>query len=901
MGAQLPNRFDFEKAVAAWRHVLARRRTFSGEDLDELERHLRDHTAFLIAGGRTPEAAFHEALRALGDVEGGESEYRKVRWGKLRRRHQIIDELRHRITMLQSYLKIAWRNVLREKGYAFINVVGLSVGITFCVLIFLFVRDELTYDRFHEHGDRLFRVEETALRGDGSRTRGSTSGPVIVGPTLKDDVTGIERYIRFVSMNHYARSKSTNTDAVEEDVLFADPSVLTAFTFPLVRGNPAIALSAADQVVVTQEVARKHFGNEDPIGRILQIRLDDTFEDFVVAGVAVDPPGNSTIRFDMLVPFERLLMSNEAFREYRDSWHFYWPQTYVELAAGSSERKVEAQLPAFHRKYHQDDIAEQKKRGQYDSTLVSTYDLVPIREIHLSGDSDPAYSYILSGIALMVLLIACINFMILSIGRSARRAREVGVRKVVGAGRRQVMAQFWGEAFLLTGIALFVGILLAIIVLPVFNELTDKQLEIGSVLTWATILTMVALVLITGIVAGGYPALVLSRFQPIETLRNRLRLGRTSGLARSLVVLQFAFTVFLITSTLIMARQLAYTRSLDLGFDKEQVVVIPTRGLDGGGIAERIRMELERNPRVVAVTASGNTLGRTGTMGTSYHIDGKQHTISVFRVDPYYVDFLGLELVAGRNFSPEVTSDSSGSVLVNEALVRDFGMENPIGKTIPRPPDMSAREQVIVGVVADYHFQSLYEKLGSVVLTRDPGWEFENLLVRIRPEGIPQTLDLLQNTWLEVAPDVPFRYQFLDDQMQTQYANDLRWSRIVRYSAGFAILIACMGLLGQAALSVTRRTKEIGIRKVLGATLNDVVLLVSKEFALLVLAGIVLAVPAAYVVMQRWLEDFAYRVPLSAWMFIAAGAASLVIALITVGYHAVRSGLTDPVRSLRYE
>lgn len=893
--------FDLEKAVAAWRQFHARRRAFLKEDLDELEQHLRDHAAHLVRKGLAPEAAFQTAVQGLGDLDGGEAEYRKVYWGKLRRRHHVRDEFMWRLSMLANYLNSAWRNVLREKGYAFINVFGLAVGIAFCTLIFLYVRDELTYDRFHEQADRIFRVEEAALHADGSIQSGGGSGPIILGPALQADVPGIARYVRFQSERHYVRVRGASAEAVEEEVLFADPAVLEVFTFPLRQGDPATALAAPDHVVLTETAAHRYFGDADPVGKILQIRLGQTFEDFVVTGVAADVPGNSTIRFGVLLPFERLLLYNEAFRNNRESWHFYSPETYVALDPGRTAQQVKASLPAFHRKYHEADIARERAEGRYDSTVVETYDLRPIREIHLTTYSSPIYSYILSGIALAVLLLACINFMTLSIGRSARRAREVGVRKVVGAARKQIMAQFWGEAFLLSGIALSVGLLLAYLFLPVFNSLTGKTLGLGMAGNGTMGAALVGLVVVTGLVAGSYPALVLSRFQPIETLTNRLRLGRSSRFTKALVVLQFGFTVFLITSTLVMTRQLAYTRSMDLGFDEEQVVVIPLQGLEGGEVATRFRDALQSQPSIVAVTASGNTLGRTGTMGVGFRLDGKQYRISVFRVETNYLDFLGLELVAGRNFNPNVPTDSTRAVVVNEGLVRAFGIEDPIGRTIPEPWAGPEEQPVIIGVVRDYHFQSLYEAVGSVMLTLDPGWRHENLLVRIRPEGISQTLDLLRQTWQATAPDVPFTYQFLDDQMQAQYANDRRWSQIVRYATLFAVLIACLGLLGLSALTVTRRTKEIGIRKVLGARVPHIVGLVGRDFAWLVAAGIVLAAPAAYLVMQRWLEDFAYRIPLSGWLFVAAGIAALAVALLTVSYQAIRAAVADPVASLRYE
>lgn len=803
--------------------------------------------------------------------------------------------------VLRNYLKIAWRNVLREKGYAFINVFGLAVGIAFCVLIFLFVRNELTYDNFHKNGDRIFRVQDATIHSDGSVSVGGSTGPIVLGPALKSDVPGIEQYIRFQQEDHFVRARDAQGEAVKEEVLFADPAVLKVFTFPLKRGNPTTALSNPDDVVITVSMARKYFGNENPVGKILQIRLDQKFENFVVSGVAKDVPGNSTIQFGILLPFDRLLIYNDGFRKNTDSWHFYSPQTYVELNRNTTAKQVESKLPAFYKKYHEDNIVRKRKEGHYNNTLVQSYDLKPIRDIHLTSDSKPAYSYILSAIALAVLLIACINFMTLSIGRSARRAREVGIRKVVGAERKQIMAQFWGESFLLTVIALILGLLLAESFLPVFNNLTGKSLVIGNVFSWAIGFFLVGLVVITSFVAGSYPALVLSGFQPVETLAKRLHLGKSNNFTKSLVVIQFAVTVFLITSTLIMARQLYYTHSMNLGFNKNQVVVIPTSGLDAGRIAKRFRTDLAQQPNVLNVTASGNTLGQTGTMGTSFMYKGKQVVISVFRIDTHYLDFLGLNLIAGRNFRPDQPTDSTHSVIVDEALVRAFGFKNPIGQRIPYPWASPKDQPMIIGVVKDYHFQSLYDKVGPLVLTLDPGWNYEQILVRIRPGNIPKTLGLLKKTWQTSVRDVPFTYHFLDEQMQAYYANDYRWSQIIRYASIFAILISCLGLLGLTALTVTRRTKEIGIRKVLGANVSNIVMLISKEFAVLVVVGFALASPVAYIAMRRWLEDFAYRVPLSVWMFLAAGLMALVVALITVGYHSVRSAMTNPVESLRNE
>ncbi len=894
--------FNLETALSTWRHYFAQRRGFQKEDLDELERHVRDHVRHAVEQGIPEEEAFWEAVREVGDYDGAEEEYRKVYWGKLRRRHQIKTELGVMFSMWKNYLKIAWRNALREKGYAAINIFGLAVGLAFCTLIFLYVRDERTYDRFHTKADRIYRIQEATINSDGSISSGSHTLQIPLGPALKADIPEIVQYVRFVPERHYVRAAGASADAIEEDVLFADPSVLQVFTFPLRHGNPATALAGLDGVVLTESMARKYFGEDNPTGKILQIRLDQTFEDFVVTGVAEDVPGNSTIRFGILLSFQKLLADNDFYRQWADSWNFFTPETYVELAEGATARNTEAKFPAFFEKYHRDETTEQSEEGIGDERKVPTYRLQPIRQIHLESDSSPIYSYILSGIALAVLLIACINFMTLSVGRSVRRAREVGVRKAIGAGRLQLMGQFWGEAFVLSGISLLLSLLLVKAFLPVFNHLTGKTLRLDFTADWTIAAMLVGLVLLTGLVAGSYPALVLSGFRPVEILTNRFRLSGSNAFTKSLVVFQFALSVFLVVSALIMTRQLAYTRSVELGFDEEQIVVIPLQGLDGSQVAARFRNALQSQPRVVGVTATGNTLGNTGSMGVGFQYEGKHYAINVFSVETNYLDFLGLDLIAGRNFDPGLATDTTHSFIVNEALVRAFNLDDPVGKPIPGLPGVSPENApVIIGVVRDYHFQSLYKTIGPVILTLNPDWKYHYLFVRIRPDDIPGTLDLLEKTWRQSAPDLPFAYQFLDDQMQAQYADDQRWSQIVRYATLFAVLIACLGLLGLAALTVARRTKEIGIRKVLGASAAGIVTLLSKDFLKLVLIAFVLAAPLAYLAMSRWLEDFAYRIELGPGIFLIAGGLALLLALATVSYQAVKAALADPVTSLRYE
>ena len=799
--------------------------------------------------------------------------------------------------MLKNYLKIALRNLRREKGYAFINIVGLAIGLAFCALIALYVRDELTYDQFHVQSDRIYRALSVTFNPDGSERRSGSYHPVPLGPALQADLPEVEHYTRFRTRSHFVRSTG---EALEEPVLYADPSIFEVFSFPLVQGNPRTALADRNAVVLSEEAALKFFGEGNPIGKTLQVRIEQTYEDFIVTGVAENIPGNSTIRFDILLPFPKLFDSFAQYPTFSTSWNFRSIQTYGRLAANTTGEAVDAKLPAFYSKYHPEEIEGLREEGSEDRELP-TYRLQPLTDIHLTSVSDPIYSYILSGIALAILLIACINFMTLSIGRSARRSREVGVRKVVGAQRVQLMGQFWGEAVLLSVLGLLLGLVLAAFFLPVFNDLAGKELRFDYAENWTTGAVLVGLVLFTGLVAGSYPALVLSSARPIETLKNRLRLRGSNPFTKSLVVIQFTLAVFLIVSTLVMAHQFDYVRTKNLGFNKEQVVILPTPGMDGLQVATRFRTMLGTHAGIVDITATSNTLGNSYTEGARYDYEGKTHTINVYNVEANYLDFLGLDLLQGRNFDANLISESTRSVIVNEALVRDFALTDPIGHVVPGYPGGPGNEPIIIGVVKDYQFQSFYNEIAPMVLTRNPASDYAYLLVRLAPGAIPATLDALRTTWRDVAPDLPFDYAFLDDHMQAQYRNDQRWGQIVRYAAFFAVLIACLGLLGLAALTVAGRTKEIGIRKVLGAPISRLVLLLSRQFVGLVFLGVLLAAPAAYAVMDRWLEDFAFRIDISWRIFLMAGSLALAIAFFTVSYQSIKAALANPVETLRYE
>jgi len=808
--------------------------------------------------------------------------------------------------MLTNYFKIALRNFKKQTGYTFINVFGLAVGLAFCALIFLFVRDEWTFDRFHQNADRIYRVHRASYEPDGGLRSTDNYLPMPLGPAMQADFPEVEAYVRFWRDRHFVR---TGADALEEEILYADPAIFEVFTFPLLRGNPASALNDLNSVVLSEQAARKYFGNADPMGQTLSIRLNTAFEAFVVTGIAETPPSNSSIRFDVLLPFPKLVDAFEWIRTRAENWYSSAFITYVLLDENARLAADEDGLLQFRRKYYPDEVDELRERGFWTGDGVPTrYRLQPITDIHLNPNvnsgltppSDPRYAYILAAIALAVLFIACTNFTTLAIGQSAKRAKEIGVRKVVGARRGQLMGQFWAEALLLSGLALGVGLLLAYLFLPTFNTLTDKTLSFEFANNAAAVAMLMGATLAAGLVAGGYPALVLSGFKPIDSLKSRLKLSGSNILTRSLIVVQFALSVFLIISTLIMLDQLNYLRTTNLGFDRENLVVIPTNDIDATQALHRFRHELGSRTDILGITATSSSFARGGAR-VGFEYQGVLRQVNEFRVEQNYVDVMAMELVAGRSFDPNLSTDSTRSVVVNEALVREFGWTEPLGEPLTGLTESPETDPVVIGVLKDYNFQSLESEVMPLMLTLTPNDRLAYLLVRIAPGDVPATLGALRTAWERVAPDVPFDFSFLDDDLNTQYNDDERWSRILGYAALFAILIACLGLFGLTALTVAARTREIGIRKVMGASVPDLTVLLSKNFIRLVTVALFLAAPAAYFVMAHWLSTFAFRIDISWPIFLIAGLAALGVAVLTVSYQTVKAALADPVKSLRYE
>lgn len=801
--------------------------------------------------------------------------------------------------MFQSYLKIAIRSLGRHKLYSFINIFSLALGVAGCLLILLFVRDEWRFDRFHPDAENIYRLAVEENYGADQHFL-NTVTPMVLAPELRASYPEIRAAARIGILENLVRKDGVTFN---ERIHLADDDFFTMFHFPILRGERP---QRSSEVLLTPALAEKFFGTGNPLGQTLSIRLGDDFQPFTVCGIIAPAPAHSSIRFDMIISFAN---SHAVWSERAHLSPFnVVVETYLQLTAGHSAAALAAKTQGMVRRL----LGERYREGIYLLHFQSLTD-IHLNTAYPAGFepvSDPVYSYLLAIVALLVFLIACINFTSLTLGRAGERAREVGVRKVVGAGRGQLIRQFWGETVLLSFFALLLGLLLAGIFLPTFNTLAGKSLSLQF--DAALLGGLLSLMLLTGLVAGSYPAIFLSGFRPVEVLKGRIHIGPGGLFRRGLTVLQFTLSVFLIICTLSIAGQLRYLQNKNLGFDKSRVLILPT-GLppqEGLPLYERFRNSLTGHRAIAGVGASAFALGE-GWMTIGYDADdGSYRTFRMNIITPEFLETAGVELAAGRNFSAATPSDIREGIIINQALADEYGWPTPLGEHLPGnfPPHQ------IIGVVKDFNFESLHRKVEPLVLVLDRQTIFEGaadvslltgpepeIAVRIRPGEITAALTLMKDAWEKVAPGSPFSFTFLDETLNRQYLQEERLGSIVTAAAVFAVLIACLGLFGLAMLAAIRRTKEIGVRKVLGATVTDITLLIARDFIKLVLLAILLAVPLAYLAIGNWLEGFAYRKMPGPEVFLIAGLLALGVALLTVSFQAVKAGLTDPARSLRYE
>ncbi|OJV16732.1 MAG: cell division protein FtsX [Dyadobacter sp. 50-39] len=805
--------------------------------------------------------------------------------------------------MLSSYLKIALRSLWNKKAFASINIFGLAIGLATCMLILLFVQHELSYDRFNRNADRIFRVTLHGRIGGNDINLAGASAPA--GPALMHDYPGVEAYTRFSTGGTFL-VRNGEKRFLEERVIFTDSNFFNFFSVALLKGDANSVLKEPKTVVLTKSTALKYFGSEDPIGKSLEM---GTLGPVRVTGVCEDVPSNSHFHYDFFGSMKSVTLG--------EKWLSSGAHTYVLLRKGYPVGKLTAQMPQLVRKYIGPEI--QEFLGMSYDEYIRKGDrfgigLQPLTDIHLTsnleneleGNSNIKYIYIFTAIAAFILLIACINFMNLSTAGSAGRAKEVGVRKVMGSVRQQLMAQFLTESVLVTLFALLAAFALVVLILPGFNNLAGKQFDLQSILNGRVIASALAGCVVVGLLAGSYPAFFLSAFRPVAVLKGSIQSGVKSGwLRNTLVTIQFVVSIAMIIGTMVVYQQLRFIQNKNVGFDKDQVLILHDTYLLGDK-ARAFKQQLGSLAGVSSVTFAGYMpAGSSNNSTDGFLPENADNNITPYRTTTYqadedYLKTLGIGLVSGRNFSRTSGGDSA-SVLINESAAIQFGWKSPIGKrirTIGNGTPESKRLYTVVGVIKDFHFRSMHERIAPLVIFY--GGDQYQMAIRIKTKDIPSLLKIVEKTW-KATSDNPFAYSFLDERFDKMYESEQRIGKLFAIFAGLAVMIACLGLFGLAAFTTLQRTKEIGVRKVLGASVFSIVSLLSKDFVKLVIIAIVIASPLAWYGMSKWLSDFAYKTDIEWWVFVLAGILSISVALLTVSFQSIKAALVNPVKSLKAE
>lgn len=789
----------------------------------------------------------------------------------------FIGALKRGNTMFRNYTKMAFRNIRKYKGYSFINIAGLTVGMACFILIFLWVYDELHYDTFHTHSDSLYRI--ILKKADDPGDPGMPSTPYILPQILKDEFPEIVEVTRVRTRGYPSAVRYSDTSYYEQRFFLADPSFFSMFSYDFTAGNPQKALNDPHSVVITQEAAHRYFGDDDPMGKV--IRWNDT-ADLEVTGIIEKVPYNSHLQFDFMAPLQ--LYDSERL----SSW---WREAdaYALLRKGVSAKDVSHKIANTILRYQPED----------DYVLS----LQPVKEAHLNivqgGRSDRRFVFIFALIAVMVLAIACVNFMNITTARSGIRALEVGLRKVVGARRADIVKQFLGESVIFGLISFCLALVLVDLLLPIFNRLQGKEMSLLGSGNFVIYLSLAVVAVLTGLMAGAYPAFFLSAFQPAKVLKNDISRGKKGSILRTiLVVSQFAASVLLIILTVVAYKQMHLIRNTELGFSREQIVDIQVNDQlrDNHKI---FKERLLQNPHIRHVTFSSappHFLFNVNDFEWEGMDTDKEVEMNFLYVDPDYAETFDLEIVQGRDFSEEHPTDASESYVVNESAVRFMGMTDPIGKRVV----LAGRPGRIIGVVKNFNHQPLIFEISPLVMGIRPSWYYD-LLIKISPEDIPETLAYIEKVFKETSPAFPFEYHFLDDFFEMIYTPLKIINHILNSLAFLAIFISCLGLFGLASLLLEQRKKEIGIRKVLGASTTGVMLLLSKKFLRIVFVANLIAIPLAYFTASKFLSLFVYRTKLEAGVIALTVGISFAVALATISYQVIRTAISDPIDAIRYE
>lgn len=796
--------------------------------------------------------------------------------------------------MFKNYLKIVFRLIQRHKVYSAIHIVGLAIGLACSILIILYVLNELSYDRFHKNADNIYRLSTKITMENNALDFAIIMGPV--GPKLLEEFPEVTKMVRLTKELKKRFLKYKDTEHFEDKIYYADPSFFDIFSFRLIKGNPKTVLKEPFSMVMTDEMAKKYFGDEDPVGKTVRYKNKD---DYLVTGIVKKPPQNSHFKFNILLSFSSLP------ERVVQQWRLVRFYTYIHLQDGFPPEKLESKFGDFIDKYIGEDLKEVgiKKWELFLQPLTAIH-----LHSHLKQEMEPnnhvSTILVFATIALFILFIACINFMILTIASSSNRAKEVGVRKVLGAERKLLIRQFLGETIAYSVISLLIALILVKVFFFIFNDITNQHLGLNYTEDWLYILGFIGLGLIVGLLGGIYPAFLLSAFKPVEVMKGQLKSGRRgSNLRNILIVVQYFIAITIISCTMVIYDQINFIKNRNLGFEPEHVVVVP---LDSPNIRSRlstVKTEMLKNPDVVSFSSSltyiSDFVEETAVTPQGHKGSTMMASLSV---DYDFVKTMGMKILRGRDFSKKFPTDLQESILINEAAVKTFGWDEPLGKTIKH---FNARGEEIwnhkvIGILKDFHFTSLHEKIKPLKIMMTD-WRQRYILIRIKSGHIPQTIDYIRQKWNEFEKNVTFDYFFLDETFNQLYQTEQRLGKIFIYFTFLSIFIACLGLFGISSITARQRSKEIGIRKAHGAFVSDIVWLILKEFSVLVTIAVLIAGPAAYFIMGRWLQNFAYHTTLTITTFVLSGIMALCIAILTIGYQVIKAANTDPVKVLRYE
>ncbi len=805
--------------------------------------------------------------------------------------------------MIKNYIITAFRSLSRNKVLSFVNIAGLSIGLACTMLIMLFVNDEFSYDKFQVKGKQLFRLVNVYTDSSGNKyPRGITGVPQ--GPDFAADIPGIENYCR---LNGWDMTTKAGNTALQAKVLFTDPSFFKLFSFPVISGASNNLLESRNSVVLSDKQAVKSFGTTNVTGKTVEIQVDDKLEPFLITGVVKSAPINSTIQFDMLIPFERSLPTDAKGRNSEmNDWNSTFLNTFFLLRSAADAPRVQHKFERSFYKYNGENWAKFKKH--YGKNVSQTYLLQPFLQMHLtkvynvsnglSDSSDISSSYILVALGVLILLIACINFINIMLARSVKRNKEIGIRKVSGSSKPQLVLQFLSESALITALAFVPAIIMVQLFLPEFSQLADKHFDISYLFQLKIVLLFAGLWLLVSLLAGFYPSFVASGFNPVQTLYGRFKLSGKNTLGKSLVVLQFVIALVLIISTIVFQHQFNFMTHSDQGYATQNIVRVD---LPWGKKAEmnQIKNELAKRPFIQMLGAKAGDYNKTVLT-----VNKKETDWTYFEyIDDHYLQLLNIPLVKGRYLSYSNPSDTISNCLVNESFVKTYmdAGHSPVGQIIGGPAMDKRRPMQIVGVVKDYHSNTFKKKIEPMYFALDRNGETLHLFVKYQTGKAAQTIAAIQSSVKAALPYDVVSYNFLDDWNRKLYADEEQWKMITTYAAFIAILISSLGLFALTTLAAEQRVKEIGIRKVLGATVSNITGLLSASFLKLVLIAFAIAVPISWYLMNKWLQAFAYRVTLNWWIFLLSAAATLLLAFITISYHTIRAAIANPVESLRSE